>query len=326
MSEKKINSKKIALSSLMIAFSVILYLTTNIPILMIAGILLSPVPLTWIGYNYGIKQLIIATLATTFIIFMIIGPFQAYLFFTMFGIVAIVTGAFLYKNIKASRTIILGTLIIIFFNIFFYYGIEKTLGLEDMLKEFSDMSKPYSALFVNKVYFMLPEAKRILMINYLGEMIQKLIRFPLLLFSFISFAMIYINYFVCSLIFARLGKPVPFIEPIFFWKAPWWFIIFFMSTILLRSNIYLNPSQMTDDIYFNIIAIFYISYFFLGLGMFNFFFIRYSIPWYIRIPLLIILYFYYFIPVIFGIFDSFIDFRNIKKIREDFSKKLKKAQ
>lgn len=326
MSEPKIDSRKIAVSSLMIAFSVILYLTTNVPVLMIAGILLSPVPLTWIGFNYGTKQLIVSSIAATFLIFMILGPFQAYLFFSMFGIVAIVTGSFLYKNIKASKTIILGTLIIIFFNIFFYYGIEKTLGLEDMLKDFSNMANQYSTIFKDNIYSKLPEIKLIPLINLLTNqlMIQKLIRFPLALFSLSSFAMIYINYFICSIIFARLGKPLPFLEPIFFWKAPWWFIVFFLISYTLKTNLYFNPSRLTDDIYFNILSIFYISYFFLGLGMFNFFFMRFSVPWYLRLPLLILLYFYYFIPVIFGILDSFMDFRNTKKVREDLLRKLNK--
>jgi len=238
--------------------------------------------------------------------------------------VAIVTGTFVYKKLKASKTIIYGTLVIIFFNIFFYYGVEKTLGLEDMLKEMSDSASKYSKVLVDNVYRNATETQKSIIEAQLGEMTKKIIRFPLALFSLSSFAMIYINYFVCTIIFARLGKPLPFLEPIFFWKAPWWFIVFFLSTYLLKTNPNFNPSRLSDDIYFNILSIFYIAYFFLGLGMFNFFFMRFSVPWYLRLPLLFLLYFYYFIPTLFGIIDSFMDFRNTKKIREDLLKKLNK--
>ncbi|MDD2716191.1 MAG: DUF2232 domain-containing protein [Candidatus Wallbacteria bacterium] len=321
MSEVK-ETKKIATSALMAALAALLNMLTVVPVIQLLGILLCPVPLTWVGYQYGIKYLLISTAVSTLLVFLFMGPVQAYIFFSLFGIVAIVTGYAVYKKYSPARTIMVGTLLLMFFNIFFYYGVEKTLGLEDTLADFSKSSDAFVQKFADYTMARTPPIQREAFIMWWKSCVRKLLLFPLTLFTFASFAGIYINYFASSLVFMKLGAPLPLIEPVFFWRAPWWLVIPFLLVLSAGSNRFFNHTEFSDAVYFNLNMIFLFTYFFLGFGVANFFFFRFNLPWYMRLFALPFLFRYAWITAFIGLTDCFLNYRDLPSAPAAQKKKL----
>lgn len=323
-------TRKLALSSLMASLSALFYLTTLLPVIQIIGVIFCPVPLTWVGFCYGPRFSSLATLTTMVLVFLLSGgPVQAYFFFSLFGSVALVTGYAVYRRYSPSKLILWGTLVMIIFNVMCYYGVEKTLKLQDVLADFSSQSQVMVKTIVPELYRNLPEKEISAIIALYNSWFERLIRFPLAVFTMASFATIYINYFVCCFVFFKLGKPLPLIEPVFLWRIHWGSLIPFLLVFYLRSVPFFNPGIYSDSVYFNLITIFFMLYFFLGFGVVNYFLFRYRAHWLIRLILLPLQFYYAHIVLMIGITDTFLNFRDLKeeippekKYRKNYKKEL----
>ncbi|MDD5089312.1 MAG: DUF2232 domain-containing protein [Candidatus Wallbacteria bacterium] len=312
MPEQVTGAKKIALSGMMAALATLLYLLSTVPLINIIGVLLCPVPLTWVGYCYGFKLVFLASCVSTLVTGLLLGPVQAYFFFSLFATVAVVTGFALHRNISPSKILLSGTLVMMVLNIFFYYGVEKTLGLEDFL---ADGSRTINSGLA-KVVEMVPDsqfspAQKTRLIAYYSLVLERLIRFPLSIFTMVSFANIYINHFACSLVFLRLGRPIPMLEPIFLWKAPSWMLLPYLSAIAAGQHSLFSGSSFNASVVFNVVVLMETMYFFIGFGMITFFFFRFRVHWLLRLIALPILFVYGRFVMILGIIDSLLNFREL---------------
>lgn len=311
--KRTLKTNNIAFSSLMTALSVILYLLSNVPILQIFGTLLCPLPLILVGIKNGKKFLILSSIVSIFIVFLILGPIQAYFYFSLFVSVSIILGISIIKDIKPIKIILAGTLIMMILNIFFYYGVEKVFGLEDFLKEFSKMTENFVPKMIAYTSFNNNLEQQKALIDYIISIFQRLIEVPIFLFTIVSFATIYVNYMMCLLIFPKFDIKLKPIEPIFLWKAPWWLLAayFLVNTIKLYPP--LNPTKFTDAIYLNFNFIFITAYFLFGLGIINFYVLRFKMPGLLKLLIMIIAYFNFFYVSILGILDTFLDIRGLSK-------------
>jgi uncharacterized membrane protein len=86
--------KKLVVASLLSALTFIFYFFSNIPILNLVGVILSPLPLTLISYVYGWALGLISLLVSLFLTFIFLGPLQAYFFLSIFGIMGFIIGYF----------------------------------------------------------------------------------------------------------------------------------------------------------------------------------------------------------------------------------------
>ena len=201
--------RKIIVSALLSAITIILYFLSNIPILNFVGVLLCPVPLTLISFVYGFGFGFLSMSVAFVLVFLSLGIVQAYFYLSIFGFLSVVTGVMTRIFLDPFRVAVYSIIIILLFNLFFYYGVEKLFGLEDMIKEFKMMIMKMINWLFDNLGFVSNTFKKY-PIYYLNILIEV----PLMLFFLVSFAMFYLNFFASGYLFKRFGVPFPELPPL----------------------------------------------------------------------------------------------------------------
>lgn len=243
--------KKLILSGLLASLSFILFSLTMVPIAQFIAIVVAPIPMTYISLKYGFKHGILCSLTASTLVSMLMGPVQGYFFISLFAVVGLATGIIARKKIKPMQILIVGTLVMVLFNLLFYYGVERVLGLQDFIAE-AKVSTIQALSWSTEKYVEIikpseQEAKKIYM--YTKEAAYNMyiwLKMPLFLFIIASFATFYLNYLISSIFFNKLKIPgLEPLPPFFLWKAPKSLGIFFICLFL--ATIFMNPAPSLND-------------------------------------------------------------------------------
>jgi uncharacterized protein YybS (DUF2232 family) len=128
-------AKTVTESALMAALSFLLYLASSIPVLSAFVILVCPLPIVYVGVQYGGRRAALAALCTTVLVGLVLGPTESYLYLLPFGLTGVVTGHLLFRDEDPNRMLMMGSGILLVAMMPAAMFLEKAMGLGDAVAE-----------------------------------------------------------------------------------------------------------------------------------------------------------------------------------------------
>lgn len=119
--------------ALLIALTVILFAGgVYIPLVGLILSLFSPVPLVVLSMRYGLKRGIGSSLIASFLILLVTGPFQAFLFLFNSAVIAIAVGYLVGRGFKAGEVVFYGALVSLLSKIIFFAISALIVGINPL--------------------------------------------------------------------------------------------------------------------------------------------------------------------------------------------------
>lgn len=214
-------AKRTVEGALLIALTFVLFLgSLYIPLFGIFLALFSPVPLVILSMRYGLKRGVGGALIASFLILLVGGPFQAFVFIFNSAIVAIAIGFLVGRGFKSSETLFYGTLVSLGSKILFFALSALLLGINPMevnLRMIQDAFKS-SAEFYDRLG-LLPNGSPFsgqnleALLNYLRVIFPAIIILASALDAFLTFA-------VSGWVLRKLKEDFPLLPSFSEWRFP----------------------------------------------------------------------------------------------------------
>lgn len=232
-------TKRLILSGLLATLSFLLFCLTLVPVVQIIAVVVTPVPITLVGLRYGPRLCALSSLVGAALVGMLLGPLQGYFFISLFAVVGLATSMVGRKSFSPAATLLAGTGILMIFNLAFYYGVERTLGLEDFIKEAriaTVKAVDWAMEGIEESGFAADPATLNSLRGQARAMKASLsmwLKLPLFIFIVASFTSLYLNLMVSNIILRRMGiDQLIQMPPFFMWKAPHWLAFMMIMTFL----------------------------------------------------------------------------------------------
>lgn len=306
-------TKAIVEGALLIALTFILFLgSLYIPFFGIALALFSPVPLVILSMRYGLRRGVGSALIASFLILLIGGPFQAFVFIFNSAAVAIAIGFLVGRGFKASEVIFYGTLASLGAKVLFFILSALLIGinpLEFNLKMIQDAFKS-SVEFYEKLglisgdsYFSGPKVETL--VSYLRVIFPAIIILASALDAFLTFV-------VSGWVLRKLKEEFPQISSFSEWRFPrsvfWGMVLGLLFSIVGEqiSNSYLTNAGA------NLQLVFGVLFMIQGASLIDYLMKRLGLKRFIRFVIVFLILTQPFlskIALFLGMFDIIIDFR-----------------
>ncbi|PKK91228.1 MAG: hypothetical protein CVV64_05515 [Candidatus Wallbacteria bacterium HGW-Wallbacteria-1] len=245
------SSRGLILSGLLATLSFLIFCLTLVPVIQIAAVLFTPVPITYLSMCFGLKFGLLASMVGAAMTAMFMGPIQAYFYFSLFAIVGVVTGVLCRKGLSPMKLMVAGTAILVIGNILSYYGIERALGLEDFIKEArrgtveamqwgNEKMMEWGKYSDQQKQIMNRQSREII------RLIDLWLKLPIFIFVIASFSTFFLNHTVSSMLFSRMKiGGLPPLPPFLLWKAPSVLAMMLLVTLAAEPFTYPAATLMT---------------------------------------------------------------------------------
>lgn len=289
------------------------WLISYIPFLVVLSPFLFPLPLAILVVRQGLRAGIFATVASTLLLMLIIGPFQAVLITLQFGALALFFGECLRKNLKpalnlAGCTVLtaLGTVLALIFS-------EGIAGLP-----VGAVIDKVRTIFEQVFQFLEQHGfLKTLIPENIGMEAYKVNTYMVLPGTLLIVALILViaNYLISQQIFRRLGLKIPELPPFETWRLDWrllWVFAGALSLNLLSGSLQISWLYTLGQNLFLICIPFLLA---AGLSLILWFFRRWKVSYLIKIGAIVLAITLYSASVyligLIGIADSLVDARKL---------------
>lgn len=191
-----------------------------------------PVPITILGLRHGLKWSLMATVVSGIILSLLVSPMQALSLVLGFGLLGIVLGEAVKRDLSVGKIIWLGATASLISKIILFFAASFLLGLNSFAENFTMMQRSidqvlemYKNMGMDKNQL---EAMRESFHNMIGLM--KIV-FPSLLVV-ASILDTFLNYILSQAILKRLGYPAKKVPPFSEWRLPRWVVAGFIIGII----------------------------------------------------------------------------------------------
>lgn len=310
--------------ALLAAAAVLLFLGVQLPGIGIVSGLLCPLPLLVLTYRHRWQESVSAAIIAAVLTFVFTGNILSVaVFLLQFGLLGIVLGEMFRRNYTFGKIVLIGS----FFSLgatFFMFLL--TMVLSGKFPAFLDQAtfEKITEPIMKRLQFLFSRSgnpEEINRLKVMGERMRTLI--PLLLPSFLAFSALFevsLNYWVARAILVRLGYRVRKMTPFSQWRVPeslvWGFIGGALLLLLLHRYRPLLIAGMNLTYFFSFI------YLIQGVAILFYLTRRWRFPWYLKLVGLLFVGFQF--PFVFlmitilGIFDTWFDFRKLKRLSRTF--------
>jgi len=191
-----------------------------------------PVPITILGLRHGLKWSVLATVVSGIILSMLVTPMQALTLVLGFGLLGIVLGEALKRDLSIGKIIWLGASASLLSKILLFFAATFLLGVNSFTENFTMLQKSMEqALAIYKDMGM-DKAQLEMMKESLSNIMDLMkIIFPALL-VIASIIDTFLNYILSQLILKRLGYPAKKVPPFSEWRLPRWVVWGFITGII----------------------------------------------------------------------------------------------
>lgn len=272
------------------------------------GIILTffcPLPIIFLVIRNNLKIGILSVLVATLLVNFFSNPFDAVMVLTWSGLVGVIFGEAIKRNLSASKIIIwgavasiIGILIFIFLTtIFLHFNPLNKISLE-----INQMTEEMIKHYKNK-------EKEIEILKQISVVLPKL--FPFFIFL-ISLMLSYLYFLTTDLTLKRIGYSIPSLPPFNLWRSPsylvWGFILGKTLTFFK-----INPEYFLFYLAINIDFIFTFIFFIFGISIMTFFMDKYKFPKILRGIIYLLSSLFLSMAIYWlGALDIFFNFRKIK--------------
>ncbi|MCS7233018.1 MAG: YybS family protein [Synergistetes bacterium] len=299
--------------ALLITLTFIFFLgSLYIPVIGIALALFSPVPLVILSMRYGLKRGVGSALIASFLILLVGGPFQAFVFVFNSAVVAIAVGFLVGKKLKPSEVIFYGTLVSLGAKVVFFAISALAIGINPlelnfkMIQDaFKSSSEFYERLGLIPKDSYLSGSNLNAFLNYLRIIFPAIIILASALDAFITFT-------VSGWVLRKLKEEFPTLPSFSGWRFPrsifWGMVTGVLFSIIgeQTSNSYLINAGANLQIVFG--ALFMIQ----GASLIDYFMKRFNLKRFIRVIIILFIFTQPFlskVSLFLGMFDLILDFR-----------------
>jgi len=214
-------AKPIIEGALLITLAVVLFAGgVYIPLVGVILALFSPVPLVILGMRYGLKRGVISGLTSSFLLLLITGPFQAFIFLFNSAVVAIAVGYLVGKGLKANEVILYSALVSLMSKIVFFALSALIVGvnpLEVNLKLIQDSLRSSAEIYEK---FGLAGRDSYL----LGRNLENFLGYLRMVFPAViivaSALDAFLTFVVSGWILKKIGEPFPELPSFSEWRFP----------------------------------------------------------------------------------------------------------
>jgi len=310
-------TKSVVEGALLTALTVLLSLLgIYLPVI---GVFISftwPVPIIVLGLRHGLKWSIMATVVSGILLSLLVTPIQALALVLGFGLLGIVLGEALKRDVSIGLIIWLGALASLFSKILLFAVGTLFLGINPFEQTFTmlQQSLNYSLEMYTKMGM---DKQQLALLKESLTNLMKLMKliFPALLVM-VSILDTMINYLVSQLILSRLGYPAKKIPPFAEWRLPSW-----VAGGLLLGIVFLITGQHykiegLTTIGLNLQGFAYILFFIQGFAIVVYYLDKLKVIGLIRWLILILLFItplFNQILVWLGLFDILFNYRRLPK-------------
>lgn len=191
-----------------------------------------PVPITILGLRHGLKWSVLATAVSGIILAMLVTPLQALTLVLGFGLLGIVLGEAIKRDLSVGKIIWLGASASLLSKILLFLTATLLLGVNSFAENFAMLERSmeqaldmYRQMGMNQTQ-----------IEMMGESLRNVMNlmkvvFPALLVV-ASIIDTFINYILSQLILKRLGYPAKKVPPFSEWSLPRWVVWGFILGII----------------------------------------------------------------------------------------------
>lgn len=306
-------SKVIVESALLITLTFTFFLgSLYIPLIGVALALFSPVPLVVLSMRYGLKRGVGSAIIASFLVLLVGGPFQAFVFIFNSAVVAIAIGFLVGRGFRSGEVIFYGTLASLGGKVLFFVLSALLIGINPLelnLKMIQDAFKT-SAEFYEKIG-LLPKDS-----YFSGSNLEALLRYLRIIFPAIiilaSALDAFLTFVVSGWVLRRLKQEFPYLSSFSEWRFPrsifWGMVLGLLFSMIGEqvSNSYLTNAGA------NLQLVFGVLFMIQGASLIDYFLKKLNLKRFIRFIIVFLVFTQPFlskIALFLGMFDLIIDFR-----------------
>jgi len=332
----KMTPAQMAEASFMAVITAVLgILGIMLPALSFVAYLIVGVPIVVVVVRHNFRVGIMCAIVAAFLIGLLAGPIQMFIFFLQFMILSLVYGYLFGKKKTAGRILLTGTFITIITTVivFALSIFVSGLGLSYQEAEMEAALQRTVEMYENWGVFDSAEEQgftREQFMQLVREMMQFLLRLiPAMLFLSSVFTAV-THFMVSRLVLKRLGHKIPDFRPFREWQLPWqtvWGLIagwvFYLAGDYLGEQGLRTIGQNVMIAYASVLLIF-------GVSIIAFYFHHYKMSLFSR-GLIIILFFWFMQSAILALvflamFDIVIDIRKLRNREDKNAKKSRRIE
>lgn len=196
-------TRRLTECSLLTAFSVVLHLSTLVWGLGLATVLLAGLPSVYVAMVHGARWAAASTAAATVLVGLVAGPLEACAFVCVFAVTGVTMGLLVRRGATPSSVLLGTALAVLVATLVMTYGVERLLGLDEMLVLLADLRSGVEAAAAAAAAFVGRSAPP----PGLALLLDAFMTMPLALFACLSFLVAYATFMASALVFPRLGLP-----------------------------------------------------------------------------------------------------------------------
>lgn len=315
----KTNTKALVEGAIFSALTALIgIISFYMPLLAIISLFWS-VPIIIIGFRHGLKISLFSTIVSSILVSIFTQPIEGLRLFIVFGIPGIFMGYLLNKKVSPAIVILLTGLVLALCDVsglmlgFLLTGVNIAKGVGSALNElttiintsFSTVYDTYTKMGIPKeqIEAILPKPEQLSF--FMKATLPVLFIFNGLMFSFISFK-------ASKTILKRNGTTIPDIKKFMYWSLPKNFLVGILVILTLcYFGVQFQIFNM-DIVMINIIYLFLMVFFMMGLCVLSFYLDKYKVPKLFRILIIIFVFTgLQYMVALAGLFDVFFDFRKL---------------
>lgn len=191
----------------------------------VVGIFISftwPVPIVILGLRHGLKWSLLATVVSGLVLSLLVSPMQALTLVLGFGLLGIVLGEALKRDLSFGKVIGLGAVASLFSKVLLFAVGSLLLGVNSFTENFTMLEKSITQVLTMYSQMGMDKNQLDMMRDTFRNMLELMkVIFPALLVV-ASILDTFLNYLISQLILKRLGYATKQIPPFAEWRLPKW--------------------------------------------------------------------------------------------------------
>jgi len=181
-----------------------------------------PVPIIILGLRHGLKWSLLATAVSGLILALLVTPMQALALVLGFGLLGIVLGEAIRRDLSVGKIIGIGAVASLFSKVLLFGVGSLILGVNSFTENFTMIQKSMDQVLTMYTQMGMDKNQLATMRESLHNVVELMkIIFPALLVV-ASILDTFLNYLISQLILKRLGYPAKKVPPFAEWRLPMW--------------------------------------------------------------------------------------------------------